>query len=329
MRRLLLLFALPLAAAAQTAAPDPSIPAYQPEGPVSGALEGVTGMDTVEAMMGAWNDAFRRFNPGATITVAQKDVAPEERIALGPRTAEVFHPDNQAYEDAYGYEPFRIKFCMGAFVLKSHVSAIGVFVNASNPVTQLSLGQLDAMFSDERRTGFPQALSAWGEVGLAGSWAEQAIHPYGFYWRDDVTAYFRHLVLLDAPFKPGYRVPGGDLSRRTPVVAKAIMAAVASDPGGIAFGNFYYQGPGVKAVALVDRHGVVHAPVAREMASGEYPLQRYLYFYVNRRPGDPLDPLTREFLRFVLSRDGQALVARDHYLPLTPETIAQERAKLD
>lgn len=313
----------------RAAAPDPSLPLYRPEVQVSGHLEGVSGMDTVEAMMAAWNAAFRRFQPGAHIGIVQRDVSPEERIALGPNTAEVFHPDDLPYENAYGYEPFRVRFAMGAFVLKSHVSAIGVFVNAANPISELSLARLDAIFSDERRRGYPAEIVTWGQLGVGGEWAERPIHPYGFYWRDDVTAYFRKLVMLDAPFKPSYRVPGEGLSRRTPVVAKAIMDAVASDPGGIAFANFSYAGPGVKALALADRRGVVSQPALTDIASGRYPLQRYLYFYVNRKPGQPLSPLVKEFLTFVLSRDGQALVARDHYLPLTPELAAAERAKLN
>lgn len=308
---------------------DPALPPYRPEASVSGTLHGVSGMDTVEAMMGAWNEAFHRIHPGATITIESKDTGPEERIALGEGTAEVFNPDNLPYENAYGYEPFRIRFAMGAYVLKSHVSAIGVFVNAANPIEKLTLPQLDAMFSEERRRGYGQDITSWGQVGLGGSWASVPVHPYGFYWRDDVTAYFRKLVLLDAPFRMSYQVPGGDMKRRTPVVAKAIMAAVASDPGGIAFANFSYQGPGVKAVALVDSEGRVEPPNMETISSGRYPLQRYLYFYVNRRPGQPLDPLVREFLRFVLSREGQALVSRDHYLPLTADMAAAERAKLD
>lgn len=317
------------ALAARAAGPDPALPAYVPAVSVSGSLNGVSGMDTVEAMMGAWNDAFSKIHPGAHISVEMKDQGPEDRIALGANVAEVFHSDNQAYEDAYGYEPFRIRFCLGAFVLKSHVSAIGVFVNKANPISRLSLAELDAIFSDERRRGYPSAVTTWGHVGLTGEWADRPVHPIGFYWRDDVTAYFRKLVMLDAPFGTAYRVPGEDMQRRTPKVAKDIMETLAADPGAIAFGNFSYQTDQVKALALVDARGVTAQPVLADVASGRYPLQRSLYFYVNRKPGAPLDPLVKEFLTFVLSREGQALVEKDHYLPLPAEDAAVERAKLD
>src|SRR5258708_10681753 len=115
---------------AQPVPVDPSLPPYRPGVQVAGTLDGLCGMDTVQAMMKAWNEAFQKYHPGANVTVESKDpLGPEERIALGPHTAELFNPDYQAYEDAYGYEPFRVKFCMGAHILKSHVSAIGVYVN--------------------------------------------------------------------------------------------------------------------------------------------------------------------------------------------------------
>jgi phosphate transport system substrate-binding protein len=316
--------------AAQPAAADPALPGYRPGAAVSGRLVGRTGMDTVEAMMAAWNEAFRRFHPGAEIAIEMHDgLAPEERIALGPGTAELFHPTYRQYEDTYGYEPFRVKFCLGAFVLKSHVSAIGVYVNRHNPLPELTLAQLDAVFSPERRRGYPTDITTWGQLGLGGEWADRPIHLYGFYWRDDVTAYFRRLVMFDAPFKSTYVVPGGALSRRTPVVAAAIMAAMASDPDGIAFGNASYATDRVRALALADRHGGVGRFTAGDVAGGRYPLDRYLYFYVNRPPGRPLAPLVREFLTFVLSREGQELVTRDHYLPLPAAVAAAERNKLN
>jgi phosphate transport system substrate-binding protein len=317
-------------AAAQQIAVDPSLPDYVPHQPVSGSIVGYSGMDTVERMMAAWNAAFRKFQPDARFSVVQKDgLAPEDRIALGPHTMEVFHPTNLAYENAYGYEPFRIKICAAAYILKSHVSAIGVYVNESNPLTSISLRRLDAVFSAERRRGYPADITTWGQLGLtAAPWADKPIHIYGFYWRDDVTDYFRKLVMLDAPFKSSYEVPGGDMSRTTPKVAAAIMSALAQDPYGISFGNASYMTDQVKPLGL-SVNGVQSPFSLSEVASGRYPLQRYLYIYVNRKPGQPLDPLLKEFLRFILSRQGQSLVSKDQYLPLPASVDAQELQKLN
>jgi phosphate transport system substrate-binding protein len=316
-------------AAAQPVPVDPSLPDYVPHQPVSGSVVGYSGMDTVEHMMAAWNAAFRKFHPKAHFSIVQKDgLAPEDRIALGPHTMEVFNTTNLAYENAYGYDPFRIKICAAAYVLKSHVSAIGVYVNKSNPLTSISLRKLDAIFSAERRRGYPADITTWGQLGLTGPWADKPIHLYGFYWRDDVTDYFRKLVMLDAPFKSTYEIPGGDMSRNTPKVAAAIMSALATDPDGISFGNASYMTDQVKPLGL-SVNGVHSQFTLNDIASGRYPLQRYLYIYVNRKPGQPLDPLLKEFLRFVLSRQGQSLVSKDQYLPLPPSIDAEELQKLN
>ena len=307
---------------------DAALPLYRPAAVVSGAAAGITGMDSVEGMFAAWAEAFRKIHPGARLSLTQKDVAPEERIALGPGTDEVLHPDDAAYEDKYGYEPFRIRVAQGAFVLKSHVSAIGVFVSAKNPIQEISLEKLDAIYSDARRRGYPADIVTWGQLGLGGDWADKPIHFLGFYWRDDVTWYFRHLVSEDAPFKAGYQVPGDDMKRRTPAVAADLMATLAADPYAIGFANFSYATEAVKPLALSE-HGVLSQPVLADVASGRYPLDRAIYIYVNRRAGEPLSPLLKEFLTFILSRDGQALVQTDHYLPLTSTMAATERAKLD
>jgi phosphate transport system substrate-binding protein len=315
--------------AAPPAAIDPALPGYVATTRVSGVIGGVTGMDSVEGMMKAWSEAFAKHHPGVVINLVMRDVAPEERIALGPNTEEVFHADDSAYENRYGYAPFRIRICQGAFILKSHVSAIGVFVNHDNPLDEIPLDKLDAIYSDARRRGYPADITTWGQLGLSGEWADKPIHIYGFYGRDDVTWYFRDLVSYDAPFKAGYRVPGEDLSRRTPVVAGDLMATLSKDPYAIGFANFSYRTGPVKALGLVDERGVISQPVFGDMVSGRYPLQRGIYIYVNRKPGTPLSPLMKEFLNFVLSKDGQGLVQVDHYLPLTAAMAAADRAKLD
>lgn len=305
------------------------LPHYTPTASISGQIRGVAGMDSVEAMMSAWAAAFKTYHPDTDISMVMRDLAPEERIALEPDTEAVFHTDNSAFNAKYGYDPFRIAICQGAFVLKSHVSAIGVFVSKANPLNSISLDKLDAVYSEERRRGYPADITTWGQLGLTGEWADKPIHIYGFYGRDDVTWYFRDIVSYDAPFKVQYRVPGEDMTRRTPVVAKDLMATLAADPYAIAFANFSYQSDQVKALGITDARGVTVKPELGAMISGDYPLQRKIYIYVNRKPGTPLAPLVKEFLTFVLSREGQDLVRKDHYLPLTPAMAAAERAKLN
>ena len=308
---------------------DASIPAYQAGQTVSGRVEAQTGMNTVQAMTAAWVKAFRVFHPDFDINLVSKDrVGPEERITLGPDVGPLVEQDDTLFETTYGYEPFRVKMCLAAFVLKSHVSAIGVYVSPSNPLDQISLAKLDAIYSDARRRGHPADITTWGQLGLGGAWADKPIHAYGFFWSEDVTRYFRDMVTYGAPFKASYIVPS-PLGSRTPKTAQAIMDRLGSDPYGIAFGNYSYKTDSAKSLALEDEHGVIAQPAVPDMISGRYPLQRYLYFYVNRKPGTPLPANIKEFLSFVLSRDGQDLVRKDHYLPLPARTVAEERAKLE
>jgi phosphate transport system substrate-binding protein len=200
----------------------------------------------------------------------------------------------------------------GAFIMKSHVSAIDVFVSKANPIDQIPLDKLDAIYSDARRRGYPADITTWGQLGLTGEWANRPIHIYGFYGRDDVTWYFRDMVSYDAAFKSSYRVPGDNLMRRTPVVAHDLMTTLENDPGAIGFANFSCQSDGVKALALVDEHGVISQPVLEDILTGRYALQRALYIYVHRKPGAPLTPLEHEFLEYILSKEGQSVVQLDH-----------------
>jgi phosphate transport system substrate-binding protein len=325
-----LAFALNVAANVLTAqTPDPALPAYQATTQVSGAAMAVTGMDSVEAMMAAWDLEFRKHHPAASITIEQQKVAPEERIALGPDLSEIFRRDTSAYVDRYGCEPFRIKICRASLDVPHHLTAIGILVNPTNPIDHLSLAQLDAIYSDERRRGAPHPALTWGQLGATGSWADKPIHAYGFYWRDDITSVFKESVLLGSPFNSRYRVPFPNVpGEHTAAVAKAIMKAIADDPSAIAYANLSYRSGPVKTLALSAAGEPAIAPTAASVASGIYPLGRFIYLYVNRKPGQPLDPLFKEFLTFILSRDGQAFVGLDHYLPLSAAVAAAERAKL-
>jgi phosphate transport system substrate-binding protein len=322
---------VPLAVAATLAAQsarqaDPALPAYVPTAKVTGTLAGV-GPDTMEVLMNRWIAAFTKYQPGARVTERVVETGPEDRTALGPNTAEIFHTDDTPYRDKYHYEPFRVRVSMASFNAREHIQALGVYVSASNPLDQISLAQLDAIYSTTRRRGYPAAITTWGQLGLAGDWAGRPIHVYSRrIGGDEVTEYFRDVVMDDGTF--GNLAPLPPAKPRQFISAR-VVAAVAGDPDGIGFSAFAYQTPGVKALALEDGRGVLGQPVEGDVAGGRYPLARPLYLYVNRPPGAPLDPVAREFLSFVLSREGQEIVAREGgYLPLPPAIAAAEREKL-
>src|SRR5258708_30108748 len=148
---------------------DPSLPSYKPAAQVSGKIA-LVGHDTMEGMVKGWIEAFTKYQPGAKIDYAVKDTVPEDRSAVGPDTAEVFNNTDEPYIDKYGYEPFRIAVSMATCNTKGHIQAIGVFVNAENPLSKITLAQLDAIYSTTRRQGYPADISTWGHLGLTGEW---------------------------------------------------------------------------------------------------------------------------------------------------------------
>lgn len=309
-----------------TAAPrlesgEPALPTYVPQGQLAGSLP-TTGSRPMAALMQAWIDAFQKAQPRVTVVPTFAALIPEDRAALGTQVAEVFNLTNASYVAAYGREPFRVQVSMGTFDTTRHIQALGVYVHPDNPLRRLTLQQLDAIFSAERRSGAPADVATWSQLGLAGEWAGQPIHFYGRKQGNEVPWHFRHVVQLGGPFKPGYKEPGAGLSAD-------VIAAVAADRFGIGFCGFAYQNAGIKRLALAGADGVFVEPTPAAVASGRYPLTRPLWLYVNRVPGRPLDPVAKAFLTFALSKEGQALVVADNYFPLPAALAAAERAKLE
>ena len=319
MQKLLLIISCGLALALRTLAAD-EVPAAHGSQAQVGVLD-ITCPDSMEAMCRAWVTAFNQRSPGAGARYTMTDCNPIDRSAIGPNTAEVFSNSNQKYTDKYSYDPFRVLVSLAAYDLKDKVQALGVFVHRDNPLTKITLSQLDAIYSTTRRR-HGKDLTTWGQLGLTGEWADQPIHPISRKLSNEVTWHFRDIVMLDGTFKS---------SVQQPQKAKSVdvIRALSADRYGIANCAFSYATAEVKALALTDSAGVEHQPSREEVGSGSYPLIRPLYFYVNRVPGKPLEPLVKEFLSFVLSAEGQTIVAQDKYFALPPALADGERAKLD
>jgi phosphate transport system substrate-binding protein len=254
--------------------------------------------------------------------------------------------DLKAFEGMFGYDPFEIMFATGGFNLrKGNTPGAIVFVNHANPLTGLTLRQLDGILGAERTGGWvgttwhpevargPEGnLRTWGQLGLTGAWANQPIHIYGI---DATLSNWSELIQRVVfhggdKWNPAIRelVRGGV---EIPADAQ-IVSAVAADPYAIGFNlmRIVERNPGVKALALATRdEGPFIAPTRESFYRRTYPLDNAVYLYLNRPPGHPLSPRLREFLTYVLSREGQADIAEDGmYLPLTPEAAAAELAKL-
>jgi phosphate transport system substrate-binding protein len=293
-----------------------------PPVPVAGKLS-ATGSAMMTSLMERWAVAFQKKHPGAEIAFAvARGTTPADRVALGPGLEEIFHNDHARYIEKNLREPFRVQVSLGSFDTKGKIQATGVFVHRDNPLTRLTLAQLDAMFSDTRRRGHPIDIATWGDLGLTGEWAAQPIRLYGRNLDQEVPWHFREVVMFDGFFKRAYRSPGKGGS-------VDVVDAVAADRFGITFVAFMHATSRVKALALADRDGEFIEPNPTAFASGRYPLARPLWLYVNRAPDAALDPLTKAFLEFALSHEGQALVEADGNLPLPAALAATERAKLE
>jgi phosphate transport system substrate-binding protein len=289
---------------------------------VSGELT-ATGPDTMERVMERWIAAFRQRQPGAKIRFTTTASESRDRTALGPDTEEVFASTGEAFAQKYHYDPLRVMVSLATFNTPQRVQALGIFVHPSNPLAGLTLAQLDRIYSATHRRGHNRELKTWGDLGLTGEWADRPIHVYSRLLDNEVTTHFREVVCFGAEFNSAVVVPGKGVS-------VDVVGAVADDPGGLGFAGFAYQSAGVRALALAEDEGAPFVePTPENCASHRYPLDRPLCFFVNRRPGALLDPLVREFIRFVLSAEGQAINAEEKYFPLTPALVSAELAKLN
>lgn len=306
---------------------DPAIPAYRATAQVSGPIANV-GSDGMESLMEKWMRAFTQLQPGVhrgarwshqgTLNGYQALLAGETDLA--PMGRELWPEEQAVYQQIRGQAaPIEIRVARGGFNTPQRTTAQAVFVHASNPLAGLTVAQLDAIFGRELRQGLPAAITTWGQLGLTGEWAARPITVYVPYRITPNAMSIQLAVLRGGAWNPAVREAS---------VAE-VAAAVAGDPGAIGFGGFE-DGPGLRTVALAAKPGDRFiAGSAADVASGRYPLTRYMYIRLNRAPGEPLPAQVREFLRFILSREGQEFIPTSAYFPLRADEVAEELAKLD
>ncbi|RMH35778.1 MAG: phosphate ABC transporter substrate-binding protein [Nitrospirae bacterium] len=295
---------------------DPQLPPYKPVSGISGNLNSI-GSDTLNNLMTLWAEGFRKQYPNVKIQIEGKgsSTAPpaliEGTAQLGPMSRKMKGKEIDAFEAKYGYKPT-------AFPVA--IDALAVYVNKDNPVKGLTLPQVDAIFSKTRRRGYPEDIRVWGQVGLTGSWKTLPISLYGRNSASGTYGFFKKVALKNGDFKDTVKEQPGSAS---------VVQGVSVDRAGIGYSGIGYMTSGVRAVPLAEDDGKpFYEPTFQHAVSGKYPLARFLYIYVNKQPGKPLPPLIREFLKFVYSKEGQQVVIKDGYFPLTAKFVAKQRAKL-
>ena len=309
----------PQEASANPGKPAPAaadLPAYTPAEGVSGTVKSV-GSDTMNSLMAAWAEGFAKFYPNVKIEVEGKgsSTAPPALIAgsaqFGPMSRAMKEQEVDAFEKKFHYKPTN---------LATSIDMLAVYVHKDNPLQSLTLAQIDAVFGKNRKGGAEKDLTTWGDLGLTGEWADKPISLYGRNSASGTYAYFKEHALFKGDFKDTVKEQPG---------SSAVVQGVATDKFAIGYSGIGSKTADVRAVPIAkDAKSKAVEAVPENAYRGEYPLSRYLLLYLNHEPGTELDPLRREFLRYVLSKEGQADVVRDGYFPLTAKLVQAQLAKI-
>jgi phosphate transport system substrate-binding protein len=290
---------------------DPALVPYKPVSGVSGNVSSI-GSDTLNNLMTLWAESFNKFYPNAKIQIEGKgsSTAPPALISgtaqLGPMSRPMKGTEIDQFEKKYGYKPTPIR---------TSVDALAVFVNKDNPIKCLTLPQVDAIFSKSRRQGYKEDIKTWGQVGLTGEWASRPISLYGRNSASGTYGFFKEHSLKNGDFKDEVKEQPGSAS----VVQGTTVDRYAAGYSGIG-----YATAGVRAVPLAEKEGAKCYEADPDNAyAGTYPLARFLYVYINKAPGKALEPATREFVKLMVSKEGQEVVIKDGYFPV-PASIAKE-----
>jgi phosphate transport system substrate-binding protein len=338
------LAALPAGAAQPVSSPPwaryvASLPPYQPSRQVSGTVTS-WGHGFLKDMMRDWEQDFHRFQPHVRF---EDDLASSAaamaglytgRANLGVLAREIVPMEVAAYQKMTGQKVFPVTVLTGSYADPDKLMALGIFVNRRNPLARLDFRQLDAIFGAQHLGGAPANIRTWGELGLGGAWKDRPIHPYAGPAGDEAPAYyFSQTVMRGSTLWNGSLRQLDDAAppdgRHIDGYQRAVDA-VAMDPDGIALTVAGYRNPQAKLIAVAIAPGGRYvAPTRATVADRSYPLSRSVTFYINDGPKIPPDPAVIEFLRYVLSRQGQEQALREgDFLPLTPQIANAQLAKL-
>ncbi len=295
---------------------DPGLAKYTKVDGVRGTIN-AAGSDTMLELQTLMAEEFRKLYPQVKIQVEGKgsSTAPpaliEGTVQLGNMSRKMKNQETDAFEEAFGYEPTRFDVAL---------DTLAVFVNKDNPVEALTIAQVDAIFSKTRKCGEAADIGTWGQVGLGGNWTTAPISIYGRNAASGTYGYFKKHALCKGDYKDSVKEQPGSAS---------VVQGIEKDPYGVGYSGIGYKTSGVRAVQLSpggDQPAV--AASSENAANGSYPLARFLHIYVNKAPNQNLDRLTAEYLRFILSADGQRVVVKAGFDPLDAATAAQQFEKI-
>jgi phosphate transport system substrate-binding protein len=303
-------------ALADTVHVDSKLSPYKTVTGVAGNIKSV-GSDTMNNLMALWAEDFRKMYPNVRVEIEGKgsSTAPpalvEGTATFGPMSRSMKNEEVDQFEAKYGYKPT---------ALRTAIDMLAVYVHKDNPIESLTLQQIDAVFSKTRKGGATADIRTWGDLGLTGEWKDKPISLYGRNSASGTYGYFKEHALFKGDYKDEVKEQPGSSS---------VVQGVASDKYGIGYSGIGYKTADVKAVPVKATPADAAIAASPEFAySGKYPLARFLYVYLNQKPGTELDPLRREFVLYVFSKNGQSDVIKDGYYPVNAKIAGEELSKL-
>ncbi|HIF9154839.1 PstS family phosphate ABC transporter substrate-binding protein [Photobacterium damselae] len=291
------------------------LPHYHRVSGISGNLSS-SGSDTLANLMTYWAEEFKRRYPNVHIQIqtAGSSTAPtaltEATAQLGPMSRQMKTKEIEAFEHEYGYPPTEIRVA---------IDALAVFVHEDNPLKGLNFKQLDAIYSRTYQCGAVEPITRWGQLGLTGSWQHRPIQLFGRNSVSGTYGYFKKRALCRGDFRSNVNEQPGSAS---------VAQSVSTSLNGIGYSGIGYKTTGIRAIPIAREGNEYVEATIDNSVSGRYPLARYLYVYVNKKPNKPLAPIVQEFFRFVLSQDGQQIVQKDGYVPVPQSVVEQDLIKL-
>ncbi|EIK95693.1 phosphate binding protein [Pseudomonas sp. M47T1] len=306
---------------AQPVQPDANAPYLSQDGAIR-----IGGAEHVRWIVERFNAALLKQHPGWRFQDESKGTTSAVPLLthgvtlFGAMGREIDPLEINAYSKIVGTAPLEIRIALAANDTSQHLAtSLAVYVNRANPLAQVSAAQVRRALS----AGNPEGdLSTWGQLGLKGDWAMRRIHSYGTPEFTGFGTYLQSNHLQGRTLAPGYEGYGN---------TEAILARLAADPAGLAVAAIGLDNARIRALPIAGDDGRLTTGTEAQVRDGEYPYGRFLYLYLRREPGKAIDPVAREYLRFVLSRQGQQIIASQPkgYFPLSAEQATAELAKLD
>ena len=328
-------FALKYAPVEHHLSVDPSIPAWTP-GPVTSVPEeelNLVGADIMDEITLGWVKLYREAYPRLSVTMEARasgtggPALTDGSAQMAPVGRELLPAEEAAFVKKFGYKPTAIKVATGSLGSLGKTATTIILVDKDNPIKGMTLAELDAVYSTTRYRGHAD-ISTWGDLGLTGEWATRPIHLYGLKAPNGIEEFFKMVAMNNGTYKSNIQNVKGEGFTHAFTVAANDMA---KHPGGLTYALLANVRPNVRVLPIAAKEGEPYiAPTIDSVYHHTYPLSRYVYIFINRPPGKPIEPKIKEFLKCVLSRQGQDVVAKEGvFMPLTPDVVKEELAKLD